>query len=99
MIVFDAGALDDLEHISEFNAQHHPAMALDHVEVVRSAVAILDAHPEIGQPVGCGSTLRELVISHGKTGYIALYEYSPIEMIVRVVAIRLQQEVGYRSRS
>ena len=98
MIVFDSGALDDLERIFEFNAQSDPAMALDHVEVVRSAVAILDAHPEMGRPVGRGSTLRELVISHGKTGYIALYEYSPIEKLVRVVAIRHQREVGYRSR-
>jgi hypothetical protein len=39
-----------------------------------------------------------LVISHGKTGNIALYEYSPIEKLVRVVAIRHQREVGYRSR-
>jgi plasmid stabilization system protein ParE len=98
VIVFDSGALDDLERIFEFNAQRDPAMALDHVEVVRSAVAMLDAHPEIGQPAGRRSTLRELVISHGKTGYIALYEYSPIEKLVRVVAIRHQREVGYRSR-
>jgi plasmid stabilization system protein ParE len=98
VIVFDTGALDDLERIFEFNAQRDPAMTLDHVEVVHSAVAMLDAHPEIGQPAGRGSTLRELVISHGKTGYIALYEYSPIEKLVRVVAIRHQREVGYRSR-
>ena len=98
MIVFDTGALDDLERIFEFNAQRDPAMALDHVEVVRSAVAMLDAHPEIGQPAGRRSTLREFVISRGKTGYIALYEYSPIEKLVRVVAIRHQREVGYRSR-
>lgn len=97
MIVFDSGALDDLERIFEFNAQGDPAMALDHVEVVRSAIAILDAHPEIGRLAGRGSTLRELVISRGKTGYIALYEYSPIEKLIRVVAIRHQREVGYRS--
>lgn len=98
MIVFDSDALDDLEHIFEFNTQRDPAIALDHVEVVHSAVAILDAHPEIGRPIGSGSTLRELVISQGKTGYIALYEYSPVEKLVRVVAVRHQREVGYRSR-
>jgi len=98
VIVFDVGALDDLENIFEFVAQQNPAMVLNHVEVVRSAVAILDAHPEIGQLTDRDSTLRELVISHGKTGYIALYEYAPIEMIVRVVAIRHQREVGYRSK-
>ena len=98
MIVFDVGALNDLERIFEFNAQRDLLTALDHVEVVRSAVAILDAHPEIGQPAGRNSTLRELVISQGNTGYIALYEYSPIEKLVRVVAIRHQREAGYRSR-
>ena len=98
MIVFDTGALDDLERIFEFDSQHDPAMALDHVEVIRSAIAMLDAHPEIGRLARRGSTLRELVISHGKTGYIALYEYAPIENLVRVVTIRHQREVGYRSR-
>jgi plasmid stabilization system protein ParE len=97
VIVFDTGALDDLDRIFEFNAQRDPATALDHIEAVRSAVAVLDAHPEIGRPAGGRSALRELVISHGKTGYIALYEYSPIERLVRVVAIRHQREVGYRS--
>lgn len=96
MIVFDTGALDDLERIFEFNFQHDPATALDHIDKVRSAVLILDTHPEIGRPLSRGSTLRELVISHGKTGYIALYEYSPIEKMVRVVAIRHQREAGHR---
>jgi len=97
VIVFDTGALDDLERIFEFNSQRDPAVALEHVETVRSGVSILDAHPEIGRQAGAGSTLRELVISHGKTGYIALYEYSPIEKRIRVVAIRHQRTVGYRS--
>lgn len=97
MIVFDTEALDDLERIFEFNAQRDPATAMDHVEIVRSAVAILDDHPEIGRPARGGSTLRELVISHGKTGYVALYEYSPFEKLVRVVAIRHQREAGFRS--
>jgi plasmid stabilization system protein ParE len=98
VIVFDSGALDDLEPIFEFGAQRDSAVALDHVELVRSAIAILDAHPEIGRLAGRGSTLRELVISRGKTGRIALYEYFPIENLVRVVTIRQQREVGYRSR-
>jgi plasmid stabilization system protein ParE len=98
VIVFDTEALDDLERIFEFNARRDPATALDHVELVRSAVSILDSHPHIGRPAARGSTLRELVISHGRTGYVALYEYSPIEKLVRVVAIRHQREVGYRGR-
>lgn len=98
MIVFDVGALDDLERIFEFNFERDPGTALEHIEKVQSAVMILDAHPEIGRPAGRGSTLRELVISHGKTGYIALYEYSPLEKLIRIVAVRHQREAGYRGR-
>ena len=96
MIIFDTGALDDLERIFEHNANENPDTALEHIEVIRSAVVILNDHPEIGRPTGKRSTLRELVISHGKTGYVALYEYSPIEGLVRIVAIQHQREVGYR---
>ncbi len=98
MIVFDTGALDDLERIFEFNFERDPATALDHIDKIRSAVTILDAHPEIGRPLSRDPALRELVISHGKTGHLALYGYSPVEKLVRVVAIRHQREAGYHSR-
>jgi plasmid stabilization system protein ParE len=96
VIIFDTEALHDLERILEFNLDRDPATARAHIEKVQSAVMILDAHPEIGRPLGGGSTLRELVVSHGKTGYIALYEYSPVDRLVRIVAIRHQREAGYR---
>ncbi|HTO47399.1 MAG TPA: type II toxin-antitoxin system RelE/ParE family toxin [Burkholderiales bacterium] len=98
MIVFDVEALDDLERIFEFNLERDPATALEHIGKVRSAVVILDAHPEVGRPVGRGSSLRELIISRGKTGYVALYEYSPVGKLVRIVAVRHQREAGYRGR-
>lgn len=96
MIVFDTGALDDLDRIFEFVAERDPSGALDHVERIRSAVSMLDVHPEIGRLAARGSNLRELIISHGKTGYVALYEYSPAEELIRVVAVRHQREAGYR---
>lgn len=95
MIVFAEEALADLERIFEFNFERDPSSAPDHIEKVRSAVLVLEEHPEIGRPIG-GSTLRELVISYGSTGYIALYEYSPVESLVRIAAIRHQREAGYR---
>ena len=98
MIVFAEEAFDDLEQIFEFNYEREPATALAHVEAVRSAVLILDAHPRIGRPTGAGSALRELVISYGESGYIAIYEHAPVEKIVRIVAIRHQREAGYRGR-
>ena len=98
MIVFAEEAFDDLEQIFEFNHERDHAAALAHVDAVRSAVLILEAHPAIGRPTGTGSALRELVISHGESGYIALYEHAPAEDLIRIVAIRHQREAGYRGR-
>ena len=96
MIVFAEEAFDDLEKIFDFNFERDPATAVAHIDAVRSAVLVLDAHPKIGRPIGGGSTLRELVISHGQSGYIALYEHAPAEDLIRIVAVRHQREAGYR---
>ena len=96
MIVFAVEALEDLERIFDFNFERDPASALQHVHRIRDAVLILDAHPEIGRKTGSGSTLRELVISHGNSGYVALYERSATTGVVRVAAVRHQREAGYR---
>lgn len=96
MIVFADEALSDLERIFEFNAERDPGTASDHLERIQSAVLLLETHPKIGRPITLGSGLRELVISYGKTGYIALYEHSPVENLIRVIAVRHQREAGYR---
>lgn len=95
MIVFDEEALADLERILEFNAGRDHATALEHLHRIREGVLILEGHPEIGRKVA-GSPLRELVISHGGSGYIALYEYARVQNLIRVAAVRHQREAGYR---
>jgi plasmid stabilization system protein ParE len=98
VIVFDDGALVDLERILDFQIQRDPETALGHIRAIREAVLILGGHPEIGRLAGRGSALRELVISRGRSGYVALYEYSEPEGVIRVLAIRHQREAGYRGR-
>lgn len=94
MIVFDEGALADLERIFDFNFARDPTTARDHIARIREAISILVNHPEIGRVVA-GSPLRELVISHGASGYVALYQHAPVEGIVRIAAVRHQREAGY----
>ena len=96
MIVFADEALADLERIFEFGLERIPATVLEDIARIRSAVLLLDEHPEIGRLARPDSTLRELVISRGKSGYVALYEYSAVDHLVRIVAIRHQREAGYR---
>ncbi|HQY27400.1 MAG TPA: type II toxin-antitoxin system RelE/ParE family toxin [Burkholderiaceae bacterium] len=54
------------------------------------ALRTLEQHPMIVRPVGAG--LRELLISRGRTGYVALYRYDPASDTVLVLAIRHQRE-------
>ena len=61
--------------------------------VIRSAVENLATHPLIGRRVE--GDLRELVISYGATGYIALYRFDIQRDQVRVLALRHQREIGY----
>ncbi len=56
---------------------------------------VLAHHPEIGRLVEQG--LRELIISRGKSGYVALYWYNSVTDAVLLLAIRHQKEAGYQS--
>lgn len=96
MIVFDDAALDDLEQIFDFTQVFDPDWALSQIARVRRAVQVLDEHPFIGRRVN--GELRELVISSGKTGFVALYQYEELDDLVRILAVRHQREAGYRDR-
>lgn len=41
------------------------------------------------------NNVRELVISRGRSGYVALYRYLPRRDRIDVLAIRRQREAGY----
>jgi plasmid stabilization system protein ParE len=71
----------------------NPAAAIAASEAIRSAVAMLGAHPLLGKRVR--GDIRELVISHGTTGYIALYRFLVPQDEVRILALRRQREIGF----
>jgi plasmid stabilization system protein ParE len=80
-VVYSAHALGCLERAAES------------VAGIQSAVEILAAHPLVGRRIE--GDLRELVISFGATGYIALYRFLVRSNVVRVLALRSQREIGY----
>ena len=63
------------------------------VSAIQSAVDNLASHPLVGRRDE--GDLRELVISFGDTGYIALYRFVVQKDEVRVLALRHQREIGY----
>ena len=92
-VVYSARALFHLERAFEFLASEHPDAAVAAAWAIRSAVESLAAHPLLGRRVH--GDIRELVISFGQTGYIALYRFVVPQDEVRVLAIRHQREIGF----
>ena len=92
-LLWDHGALEDLEHVADFLVTSDPAASEATFDLIEEAVDVLASHPLIGRRVS--GELRELVISRGRTGYIALYQYYPAFERVIVRAIRHQREAGF----
>ena len=91
-IVYTPQALDDLDRLEDFLLELDAPAARKIIPLIISAVETLRLHPNIGRRRGI--QVRELVISRGKTGYIALYRYDEIRDVARILAIRHQREVG-----
>lgn len=85
----------DLDRLIDFLLANHPEDAVGLTDSILDALGILQDHPEIGRPQR--PPLRELVISRGKSGYLALYRYNTVSDQVIVQRIRHQRESGYRS--
>ena len=86
-------AAQDLEELVDFLRAHQAEYAVETIDLILNALTILEQHPEIGRLVQ--NNFRELIISRGKTGYVALYEYDEAADMVLVLAIRHQREAGY----
>ena len=93
-LVYARQALIDLERLSDFLLQTDPQAAKSTAVLIFDGLEILVRHPEIGRKVHFGQ--RELVISRGRTGYLALYRFLPHIDRIMVLALRHQRESGYK---
>lgn len=92
-LIYTERALLDLEHLTDFLRESEPKAAYETLGLITEAINVLCNHPFIGRPADSG--LRELVISRGKSGYLALYDFQqPLDAVV-ILAIRNQREAGY----
>lgn len=92
-ISYSSAAIADLERLARFLRRAHPEQAEATTGLIAEALAILHQHPLIGRPAEAG--LHELLISRGRSGYVALYEYRPSTDQVLVHRIRHQREAGF----
>ena len=93
-VIYSDEALADLERIIEFLLESSPAAAAAALSQIRSAVTILEAHPRVGRRIDAHR--RELVITYGAAGYLALYRHDVPQDVVRVLRLRHQREAGYK---
>jgi len=92
-VVYSEHAVVDLERLADFLAESDPALAFETMACIQDTVAILGRHPLIGRQGEQG--LREMVISRGRTGYVALYDFIEADDAVLILAIRHQREAGF----
>ena len=92
-VKFEEAALADLERLTEFLVAENAATAVETASLILQAVEILERHPMIGRRAERG--FRELVISRGRSGYVALYDFIEGHDLVIVHGIRHQREVGF----
>lgn len=86
-------ALADVERLVDFLMEQDPSAAGEILDLIESALAPLKYHPLIGRPKNHG--LHEIVISHGRTGYLALYRYNEALDRILILTVRHQREAGY----
>jgi len=92
-LIYSDRALQDLERLASFLEDASPGAADAAVDAVLHAVDVLAAHPLIGRRVS--ANYRELVISRGDAGYLALYIFDAAKGLVRILRVRHQREAGY----
>lgn len=94
-VIVTEGAVRGLERCREFLAAKAPRAALRAAGEIKKQFLLLETNPGIGRPRPDAPELRELVISFGGSGYVALYRHEPAEDAVYVLAFKHQKEAGY----
>lgn len=82
-----------MNRLGDFLMESNPQAARETSRVLTQGLAILKEHPMVGRVVEAG--YRELVISRGRSGYLALYRYDAQQDRALILAIRHQREHGH----
>ena len=92
-VVYSRRALDHIERAFQSLRDKNPDAGRSAVTAIQSAVDNLAAHPLVGRRLE--GELRDLIISYGHSGHVALYRFVIAKDEVRILAIRHQREIGY----
>jgi plasmid stabilization system protein ParE len=94
-VIITEGAWLGLVRCREFLTAKNPNAAKRAGQVIERHFALLETNPQIGRPLPESPEMRELIVSFGDSGYVALYRDDPAANAVYVLAFRHQKEAGY----
>lgn len=93
---FTQGAKDDLTRLYAFLIEQDIQAANHALEAIYQAIALLKTFPFTCRKAEANNPfLRELIISFGNNGYVALFEIEEQQMVT-ILAVRHQREDDYR---
>lgn len=100
-VEFSQAADEDLERLFDFVLQRELDsetgdldIAQRAIQAIRDAIGFLTSSPFACRKVGVSPFVRELVISFGRSGYVALFEVVDGNTVI-IGAIRHQREDDY----
>jgi plasmid stabilization system protein ParE len=94
-LIVTEDAAQGLERCRQFLATKNPQAARRAGQAIQRQFLLLETTPGIGRPLPDVPELRELLISFGDSGYVALYRHVAVTDAVYVLAFRHQKEAGY----
>jgi plasmid stabilization system protein ParE len=94
-LIVTPGAARGLERCREFLVLKSPAASRRAAQAIIRQLEVLTTQPGIGRPLEDEPGLRELIVSFGDSGYVALYRYDQQLDTVFILAFRHQREAGY----
>lgn len=92
-VIYSKEAMNDLDRLADFLLGKEAEYAAETADLIIEAIAVLENHPHIGRVVN--NDLHELIISRGRTGYVALYSIEDNDKTDLILTIKHQREVGY----
>jgi plasmid stabilization system protein ParE len=94
-VIITEGAVQGLERCRYFLAEKNPQASKRAAQAIEQQFTLLEKNPNIGRPLDDPPALRELIITFGSSGYVALYHYDLKTDTVYILAFRHQKEAGY----
>ena len=92
-LVLSPRAAQDIDRLADFLLESDPVAASATGRILIDGLQLLKQHPLIGRQAELG--YRELLISRGRTGYVALYKFDVVNDTAIILTIRHQREGGY----